>query len=230
MDVWSSIVIARGIVLQPENSIDVEPSPTVLYDMSRFRNDGAFTGAGEPDWVQLPSDLWVQEYDGLNDTINCGNDASLDLLTLTLESWITLAQQPADFPQASRTILEKNGAYYWFMDRAARVIRCILYSGGATGYNSFNNVWVLNNWYHIALVVDGSNVRFYLNGIPNGAPAQTNNPNITANNARFGSSNNGASYWWYGRQGCQRVYNYVLTPGQILQRYETTKHWFGVHN
>ena len=78
MAFWSSKLIARNIVLQPENSIDVEPGVVTLIDQSRYRNNGTFVNA--PTWTKLPSGLWVLNFDSAAlQYINCGNDVSLNV-------------------------------------------------------------------------------------------------------------------------------------------------------
>lgn len=64
--------------------------PVGWADESRYGNDmtdGA--GAAAPTWVQLPSGLWVKEFDG-GDYGTCGNTASLQNITTQLSgmAWI----------------------------------------------------------------------------------------------------------------------------------------------
>lgn len=59
--------------------------PDALEDISRYSNDGSFKGAGEPDWIQMPSGLWVMSFDGSDDVITVG-DCGID--TKTFLAWI----------------------------------------------------------------------------------------------------------------------------------------------
>lgn len=63
----------RGVVFEAEVSRDVEPDALTLYDRSRFKNNGTMLGAGEPNAVQLPSNLWVWDFDGTDDIITIGD-------------------------------------------------------------------------------------------------------------------------------------------------------------
>jgi len=53
----------------------IEPDNTKIYDHSDYGNHGTITGAT---WVRLPSGLWVLNFDGTDDYVNCGNAASLN--------------------------------------------------------------------------------------------------------------------------------------------------------
>lgn len=46
-----------------------EPHATILHDYSRWKNHGIFKADGAPNWVQLPSGLWVMDYNG-DDYVN----------------------------------------------------------------------------------------------------------------------------------------------------------------
>lgn len=69
-----------------------EPPATVLEDESRFGNDGTFEGDGQPNWVRNKYGLWVLDFDGDNDIVNCGNDPSLQFScgSMTIEFWIAV--------------------------------------------------------------------------------------------------------------------------------------------
>ena len=69
---------AEGLVLDVAHQVGgAEPGTTTLKDWSPHGNDGTFKGAGEPDWQKLPSGLWVMDFDGSDDYINCGNKENL---------------------------------------------------------------------------------------------------------------------------------------------------------
>lgn len=65
-----------------------EGAGEVAHDYSGEGNHGAFKAAGEPAWVE-GRDGPAVEFDGVNDYINCGSDASIDDLTeFTWVFWI----------------------------------------------------------------------------------------------------------------------------------------------
>ncbi len=56
-----------------------------LYDRSPYGNQGTITGAS---WVRLSSGLWCLSFDGSDDDVDLGKDASLSILgDLTIKFW-----------------------------------------------------------------------------------------------------------------------------------------------
>lgn len=65
-----------------------EPNATILHDYSRWKNHGTFKADGKPDWVQLPSGLWVMNFDE-NGRVTVSDHTSLRITgDLTLEAWV----------------------------------------------------------------------------------------------------------------------------------------------
>lgn len=222
-----------GLTFRPDSSCVLwlpgqdDPQSATIRDRSGYGSNGAITGAT---WKRNNFGLWGLDFDGTSDSVNCGNNESLDLLTLTIEAWVTLAQQPASFPEVGRTIASKHLAYWLEIDRGTHVTRLLLYGAPeSANYGSIFLDWVLNTWYHVAVTVDGSNVRFYLNGALDVARAQTNIPAVNTNDVRFGVGWSAPErYWWYGRQACQRIYNQALSATKIAGHFNQERRLFGV--
>ena len=89
-----------GCVLSPREYRTILEPPASLEDTSRYGNDGVFTGAGEPDWAQLPSGLWVLDFDGINDIVTIG-DCVANIQTFI--AWI----KPDDI--TTRSIIDLDG-------------------------------------------------------------------------------------------------------------------------
>ena len=114
-------------------------------------------------WV---GDQWggqALKFDGLDDYVNCGKDVSLDITqAITIEAWVKPYTFPTD-PNYS-TIATKVRAYYFHIDSSG-YLRVYQYGTSSPGYHSSSNPILLNVWQHVAYTYDGSNVRFFINGV-----------------------------------------------------------------
>ncbi len=215
------MTLTRGIVLQLENSIDVEPDALTLYDLSRYRNNGTMVGAGQPNAVRLPSGLWVWDFDGIDDFISIPYSDSLNLTeNLILETWVYIKADE------NGGLIQKNYAtgYMLWMENLASGFR--LFVNNAVQASSLGAI-ALNTWYHLVGVVDGVANQLYQNGVPQTSMAAAT-PTGNANVVLIGEDNANRHPNWMG--GFFGIYNYCLTPGQIRNNYETNKHWFGVND
>jgi len=203
-----------------------EPSVVTLHDFSRFHNDGAFVNS--PTWVQLASGLWVLNFvRASNQYIQCGTDVSLSPRTnsYTKELWMKATTNPiaglmgqydGDTPLNPSHFLRYN------VDK-------IRFSWQGTGGGAHTDEATINTgqWYHIVGVRDvvAGLVHLYVDGAEYG----------TANADGSGDVNTTSEFrivrapWYFdGQVALLRVYKYALTPGQILQRFEATRKYFGV--
>lgn len=219
--------LARSIIFEQEFSIDVSPDVAITYDLSRYKNNGANTNIT---YIQLPSGLWVPEFDGTS-LIDCGTDVSIYQDRLTLEAWVrhtTLtAGQYYGILFEDDTIRRNFGLAYW---GTTNLYRFFIFDGGGEHYVDADTVPIVNEWYHLVATYDGANLNIYRNGLVDSAPtAHVGAIDSDPNELYIGSRNDGVLRM-IGNIARARYLSYVLTAGQVLQRYENTKHWFGVHD
>lgn len=127
----------------------------------------------------------------------------------TFEAWV--------FPTASGTeavILCKNAStdYEWRLDTANPPKQQM------TGLAVSGSAVPLNAWSHLAVTYDGTNVRYYLNGVLDGTVASAAFPSST-NAARIGARTSG-SLWFTGSLDEVAVYDHALTVAQISRHYQ----------
>ena len=71
-DLWKSVVLDLG---SPKYPPRVAAAPTrYWFDRSRYRNNGTIIGAI---WKQLPSGVWVMQFDGTDDVVTIASNAVL---------------------------------------------------------------------------------------------------------------------------------------------------------
>jgi hypothetical protein len=116
---------------------------------------------------------WVVNFDGVNDIVNCQNDATLWSQSLTKFSFSCWIYPTAGWDGNFRWVVEHNGSSQGFKcqisgDTANRIIFTIKNAGG-TFIDSFNNTLQLNQWNFITCVYDNSlgsgNIKIYVNTV-----------------------------------------------------------------
>jgi hypothetical protein len=130
-------------------------------------------------------------YDGTDDYVDCGNDASLRITgtNITVEAWI----YPTDFKTNhwDNTIV---GMLYWGLDvgnlptgyalrygSANRTLSFAFGNGAAWPELWVDNVLTLDAWQHVSATYDGANIVLYVNGVSVGNQAETSDIADTGN-------------------------------------------------
>ncbi|MCK4518497.1 MAG: PEP-CTERM sorting domain-containing protein [Candidatus Omnitrophica bacterium] len=146
------------------------------YDSSVYGNHGTLGGEvsdDEPAWTagKYGSALY---FDGVNDWLNCGTGASLDIAgDMTIEFWM----KPQDwyrYDGTYTTIIMKgdnsgNKVTYnvGHPNSGGHGIKFAYYNSGWVNVNDTSGVsYTMGEWYHMAVVVDeaNDNVKFYRDG------------------------------------------------------------------
>lgn len=124
------------------------------------------------------------DFDGVNDYVDCGNDASLDITdAITVEAWIK-----PDVVSHNNNILEKGNNYWLSWDYSLESISGkgiqINLPGPNTGWWEFQYDMDYNKWYHVAWTYSSDGI---LTGYVNGeivrwekftGPLQTNTDHL----------------------------------------------------
>jgi hypothetical protein len=157
--------------------------------------------------------------DGVDDYLNCGNDASLDITgDITVEAWIYSTQ----FNQNNwKRIVEKDWATSYFLGSGdGGSVNAIAFGMDANN-NTANivqtpdNVIHVNVWHHVAGTWDGSTLRIYIDGVLSASQAWTNTVTGSANNVSIGRYYGGGSYFFQGYMDEVRIWNTARTEQEI---------------
>lgn len=210
-----------GAVLIPRRyNTSVAPPAVVLEDTSRFKNDGTFLVAGEPAWVRLPSGLWINTFDGIDDRISIPHSESLNIKgDLTILAWVKL------IADENGAIIDKNyiaGGYMLWVESLASGFH--VYVNNAQKAISSAAV-LLNTWYHLVATITATTVNLYQNSV---------NQNTLAGGTPTGNVND----VFIGRDIAGRyinanlllpiLLNYALSAASVWKIFQAERRWFGV--
>ncbi len=215
--------LARGIVLQPEFSIDLEPDVATLYDLSRYKNDGVITAAT---YVQEPSGVWVLQFDGATTyTTHADEGFSKEAEDRTLLAWVK---------RGATVATDRIFGYgTWGADEAFDC--CIVQTGAlelvghTNNYQSTGTPSTQDIWQLCGFVLAGGRIYFTVNAVADSDFATTIDTTLSGT-AYIGCSIAGVTQNDMLGDLSIIFLNYALTPGQITSYFEKTKHWFGVHD
>jgi len=195
-----------------------EKSGIIANDSSRYRNTGTLVGA-----THLP--IWTDKgikFDGVDDYVNCGNNASLNITqAITVSVWV----KPIIGTQMN---VVNHGVYntsgYYVAIGSSGNIRFLdknLYGGG-----TLDSISTIPNdtWSHVAITYNNSNVSIYLNGSIDKVDAKTGKLSTPLSNLLIGIYSSLSSEKFKGSIDEVRIYNRALSASEIKQNYEATKH------
>ncbi len=177
---------------------------------------GSVTGAG---WR-----IGGRYFDGTDDEITIPHATSLDFTTaLTIQFWVNPDNQN------DRSIITKfenvAGKKQYLLQLDTLKCRLLLRNAADTGYlsttasNSQMDALVWQNW---AVTWDGSNIRYYKNGIADGTPSASGSVISTTTPIDIGRYIGGASYF-AGYIGEILMYNRAFSSVEIQHNYLATK-------
>jgi len=226
----------EGYVLKERPYRTPETPPDALEDMSGWDNDGTFKGAGEPDWVRLPSGLWINSFDGVDDVITIPHAPShCPTHAITVMAWVN----PTTFLlNEYDTIIAKRNTN--------DVSQSISYNL-ALNYPAVGNIRVFFytsvdalDWTTSLVLTTGE---WQLCGFTYDAVAGSTVVFINESNATSGAITGTILYdtsdlyigsrWlttfnWHGYISKPRILNNVLSESQIYSIYQSERGWFNV--
>ncbi len=218
---------STSLVFAEKPSIGIEP--TRLFDRSRFGNHGTHTNVT---MVRLPRGLWVRSFNGADSYIEVAHHAS-QLLTTggTIEAWI----KAESYGEVQGKIVDKStgvtgGDGYSLVVVNGGYIR--LYINGSARQSDVNAITFGDgNFSHVVVTWDNAGLcTFYVNGSQSGTPGISTDPAVitTTNALTIGNRSGFTDRTFDGDIALPKVYNYVLSAGQIKRIYEKQRSEFGV--
>ena len=197
-----------------------------VCDSSGNYNYGTINGAS---WVNdTPSgEGWALSFDGTNDYVDAGNDASLDITdAITIEAWVNLAtlDQSGNYDcfLAKEGGSPREGYRLHFRDVSNTIVIEFFNNGSGMGMNSSKNDWIIGTWYHIVATYDvnggTNNLKMYVNGNIDRQVSNSNGWTNHSGNLTIGRRSVGGSYIAADIDDV-RIYQEALTLSQIQEHY-----------
>jgi hypothetical protein len=138
------------------------------YDSTIYGNDG--TPSGGLNQSAVGTIDGADNFDGINDYIDCGNGYNLDIHDkITVSIWAKNDTSGT----TNRRILSKHGVgtgnYGWMLVRVNDYIHWSISTTGTDWYEGKTTVgsFPLNTWIYITATYDGSYLRVFINGVEN---------------------------------------------------------------
>jgi len=146
-----------------------EGTGTTAGDASGNANHGTIHGATwtgtPPTWVEGKYGMALQ-FDGVDDYVDCGNDASLDVTNaITLEAWIYLDSWSGLWDRVVAKTASGALSYILGISATYRGVYFGLFKDTAQTYITGQTAIPMNTWTHIAGTWDGSTMKIYINGV-----------------------------------------------------------------
>jgi hypothetical protein len=179
------------------NPMSLSPKPVAYYPLG---DQDAFNGAN---YLVPNSSLkdYVFDFNGSNNYINIASAGGIALMNTGVSSTVSLWVYPTGtgtrvlFEQQSpgRYVIYQSGTSLFFYPNSARA--------------SFTNL-ILNQWYNVITIVDGSNSKFYVNGNEVGT-STSYTPVNTLGVLQFGRYPGGTQYF-EGKLSNVQIFNTAL--------------------
>ena len=220
----------------PTNGSVITRQRTTWTDLSGTGNNGTLVGGA----VYNSGNAGTFSFDGVNDCVNCGNAASLDIRrTMTLEAWFKVnsfgfGSGWSNLINKMNTAGDPNTRTYSAWLNSARYIHFT--TSDSIGQQDFNTstIFADNQWYHWVGIIDrtNGNVFQYVNGVlnTNGSGTVRTNDTVSHSNPMFlGLPTGNAIYNFFpGNIAIARVYNRCLSASEVTQNFAAHRGRFGV--
>jgi hypothetical protein len=189
-----------------------EGSGTVAKDSSGHGNDGTLNG--DPQWVSGYSG-GALKFDGTDDYLDCGNDASLDLTAWTIAFWLNSAQNK-DWSAYVVKGLDAAENYEVLTYGDGHMHMPILFTGGnRTMGNTAPGTVVVGEWAHFTYTYSSTTGRrFYKDGGLIFSDAESGTPQVSTEVLTI-ANERPMTRFTNGMMDDVRIYNRVLTAGQV---------------
>ena len=172
LKVWFVISISCFVALALTTNIYAAEKKTFIWNFDEGNGDIAQEATGNGNDVKF-NDPGIQRNEGKVNKgltfagsnthphwINVPHSPDVDIQNaITLEAWVF----PKEISPGRPTIIHKKSSYYLRLDVTSQVtIR--LYGVEPSDYQFSHGQVKLNEWAHIAVTYDGTEIKFYING------------------------------------------------------------------
>ncbi len=205
-----------------------ESDGRTVKDYSGNGNDGTFVGENWNDGTLKPScpNCPIQttgkfgnalQFDGSDDYVNAGNDASLRPTTFSVETWVKMKSTTGAIIEGKMSA----NTYGWYLEWAyGNTLRFALHKGVPVGTDfNLKTDAVTDTWYHLAFTYDSNSdvVKGYVNGVKTVDSTYADYAPDTAKNFIIGANPDSLVQNFNGTIDEVRIYNRALKPEEIIE-------------
>ena len=233
------LIPTNGLVLSldAQNTNLYATSPTTAYDISGNGNNGTLINGVQ--YVGDADGSW--RFDGINDHINIpyssywDNNVFGNATNFTIScwakcssfyNWTCLIQKSPN----SGFYSESEGAAIWVN---ASGFQGVFGNGSPSNPPGYGNIWSYsttdtNSWFHLLFTGDGTNGRFYVNGVLVIVQPLSRTISVvtSTNGPRFGIRGGGS--FFSGRIGNVLLYTRALSQTEITTTFNATRARYGL--
>ena len=217
--VFVSLTILTASVFADDTLVAYWSFDDTVKDLSGNGNDGEIKG--DPQWVEGKFGKALQ-FDGVDDFVFVKDSDSLDVTdALTLEAWIKPEAIPAS---GERKVVYKSDAY--LIKVRSSKISCDVNVNGWIGslYDVKNTP--LDEWYHVAVVYDGTAEILYINAVEVDRKERSGKISATAKHLGIGAikkdDNSNPYDFFKGLIDEVRIYSRAMGPDELKVEMETS--------
>jgi len=199
---------------------------------SQNNNDGTLAGMnigidnGTSGWTSSGKFGNGINFDGVNDYVDAGNDASLNITNaITVGAWIyPLGWGQSNLGRIVSKGTASNGYSFHISATSSNLILSSFGQADAIASSASNSI-SLNNWQHVVVSMIGGNASFFVNGVLAGvdgiSPFAVSSSNFEIGRLGYISARN-----FNGSIDEVRIYNRALSAEEILDQYNMKKDYF----
>lgn len=167
-------------------------------------------------------------FNGSSNYMDCGNASEISSITgtsnVTVESWVNLSGYGSS---SYGVITHKGYPWAWLMENPSNTMRIRFYLSSSGDVScSDSSTHALNTWYHFVGTYDGSNMRFYRNGVLTNTVAGSGTLGGSGVSMIVGSY--GGAYFSQGQIPIVRIYNRTLSSEEVAQNFQALRGRFDI--
>jgi hypothetical protein len=188
------------------------------YDWSGQGNHGTLTGMDPPtDWV-MGQFGYALDFDGTNDYVNLGTkvDANYSAGQITMSAWIKTAVTGKWILHDFVTPTFDIGIWVESSGGNGKLALAVSDQTRSTGTTRIDD----NVFHHVAATFDKITIRLYVDGRLDQTTSFSNAGWLTSGDSMgIGGPSSGGVGYFNGIIDDVRIYNRVLTPGEVMEMY-----------
>ncbi|MGE5297512.1 MAG: LamG-like jellyroll fold domain-containing protein [Solirubrobacterales bacterium] len=218
----SGLLLVDDIQLYPARQTPVSSAVLVAHwlldnnvlDSSGNGNNG--TISGNPTWAAAGRIGASLTLDGIDDYVNFGNGASLNITDqVTVSAWI----KTEDAGNSEHNpYVAKGDTSYALKQNTNNIMEFFIYDGAWYAANSQTLETSFNGtWHHVAGTYDGVQVKLYIDGVLVGSKLHTGDIDSVAYDVNIGRDSQNTDRFYDGQIDDVRIYHGALPKSEIVK-------------